>query len=93
MYSVTQHERFPIVCDAKATAYNNLVETLVENGLEKEISKVKAFQEAFEVLAALYEEVAYDNGTLKGMGIFVNFIEKNITIEKRGQYVESKKHS
>lgn len=93
MYSVTKHERFPIVWDATAAAYNDLVETLVENGLEKEISKVKAYKEAFEGLAALYEEVAYDNGNLAAMGIFMDFIQKHITVEKRGQYVKSKKHS
>jgi len=56
MYSVTKHPRFSKLWDAKASAYNALIEVLVNNGLEEEISKVIAFQQAQRELYGMYEE-------------------------------------
>lgn len=77
MYSVTDHPRFNELWDAKATAYNAIIEVLVNNGLEEEISKVIAFQQAQRELYGMYEEVAFDNGVLDTINHIKGILREN----------------
>jgi len=86
MYSVTDHPRFNELWDAKATAYNAIIEVLVNNGLEEEISKVIGYQEAHNALIEVYEEVAYDNGALDTINDIEGILLGKKTLEK-GEYV------
>ena len=86
MYSVTDHPRFNELWDAKATAYNAIIEVLVNNRLEEEISKVIGYQEAHNALIEVYEEVAYDNGALDTINDIEGILLGKKTLEI-GEYV------
>ncbi|WP_285398971.1 hypothetical protein [Lysinibacillus sp. fls2-241-R2A-57] len=68
----------------KAAAYNAITEVLVNNGLEEEISKVIAYREAHNALIEVYEEVAYDNGSLGTINDIEGILLGKKTLEKGG---------